>query len=102
MSYNGWKNYQTWLVVTWGYDEIEDFEYRRIMEDDTITERVRVNRLADALAENFNSSKDDFLVSCQRNFSGVFVDLVTYVTDDIDWHGIAQSLCEDYVDVIAE
>lgn len=84
MSYNGWKNYETWNVKLWLDNEQGSSEEARDM-----ARRARsVNDLAEQLKDWVNEMAPDLGASC-------FADLLNAALGEVDWYEMAESYYEE-------
>lgn len=97
-TYNGWKNYPTWVVNLWLsndeglYNEALDLT-RETLESDhptspywTVEESHRFN-----VADKFKEWVADLADLDEASFR---VDLLGYALDQVDWHEIADAWIE--------
>lgn len=112
MAYNGWKNYNTWLMYTLLTDSDVDNEFsnsvREVYEEEyhnreqevadnegTLSEPkyIRVHAL-DKTADYISERLDDILYSegYRNDEQGFLTALVESALDDIDFYEIAESL----------
>lgn len=95
-GYNGWSNYETWLVKLWMDNDAGSYHYwqERTQEiadasdDDDSTAR----EIADSLKEEHEQQAEELGIPT----SGVFSDLMTAALGEVDWREIAESLISDY------
>lgn len=103
-KYQGWTNYETWVVKLWIDQEEGDNRYWReaaqeIWEgaraDKTFSKKERaVADLSDRLKGQYEEAKDDMLEQTRRSAS-VWADLLGGALQEVDWREIAESLLED-------
>jgi hypothetical protein len=83
-NYNGWSNYETWLVKLWmDNDEISYHCYLQMAR-----ESINVYELSKELEQNFD---DCFPLEK----SSVYTDLLNSALKEVDWYEIAESLMEE-------
>ena len=92
MSYNGWRNYETWLASLYldGLDW-QDFVETELLgeeEDEEITEVKKVEMLAEYL-ENFIEEEVDM-----AGLSGFLNDLLTNAISEIDFTELATAFLD--------
>lgn len=103
MSYNGWKNYETWNVSLWlDNDEGTYNEVREIMrevkashedDDDDIRTRGARGDLADRLKDYVNDLPE---VSSVTETASMASDLLSAALSEVDWYEMAEHyLTED-------
>jgi hypothetical protein len=102
MSYNGYKNYETWAICLWIDNEEDTYlswkdrakelllEARESLLDDAnndeiakASEDARI-RLADELKDHFEEVMPDLGAS-------VWADLLNAALSEVDWHEVASS-----------
>ena len=106
-TYNGWKNYETWVVKLWMDNEQATYDYWRqqtaflMSEQGLNAHRPRltgsftdreVSRFA--LAEQLKESHEDETPTV----TGVYADLLNAALSEVDWYEIAKSLIADHLD----
>lgn len=94
-TYNGWSNYETWVVNLW-IDNEESSQKRWVERaaelvqgaiDDEPAEDPKTIAL-DTLADELEAEHDD----ATPELSGVFSDLLTHALGRVDWREIAESM----------
>lgn len=88
MSYNGWKNYETWVVNLWLTDDGGHF-MSEIAEGVKDEEHPGL-RLADILKEQVEDGMPDI--------DGMYSDLLSAAIDAVDFDEIGETFMEDYLD----
>ena len=78
MSYNGWKNWETWNFYTW---LTNDEDYYSLLEDMT----------GEAAAEFLREELHDQAETLPQGF---LKDAATMSIDEVDWREIAEALDE--------
>lgn len=98
-EYNGWTNYETWLVKLWQDNDEGSQSYWR----DHAEERVKVDgrtdgitSLADIMKEEYENRASDMVGN-----AGVFADLITAALSEVDWFEIAQHWIEEAADALS-
>ncbi len=99
-DYNGWTNYETWVVNLWMQnDETSSAQYRQLAQEmyeqseaNSINTREVVARysLAEALKADFDENTPET--------EGVFADLLNSALSEINWYEIAGNLLEQVTD----
>lgn len=104
-TYNGWTNYETWLVKLWIDNEegssrywadraVEIYE-RFADEDDTFT---KAENAAFELQDELKDQHEEAAEQSGVPTSGFVADLFNAAMSEVNWHEIATSLIEDNVD----
>jgi hypothetical protein len=96
-EYNGWTNYETWLVNLWMDNEqgsqsywaetAQEF-YNEALSDRTFTrdERATID-LSDRLKDEFEEA--------QPEVTGLWADMINAAMSEVDWYEIAEHLISD-------
>lgn len=100
-NYNGWTNYETWLVKLWMDNEEGSCNYwieeaQRVFdaaeESDTFT---KAEQAALDLEDILKDQHEESLPEMQ----GFVADLVNAAMSEVNWHQIAVSLIEDNCEI---
>jgi hypothetical protein len=100
-SYNGFRNYETWLVSFWIDNDQSQQEYWQEQSQDAYSDaRAREHatrkedakyHLADALKGWHEEQAEEF-----NGIGGtVFLDLITSALSEVDWDQIAENMLEE-------
>jgi len=99
-EYNGWTNYETWLVNLWLNESGEDLtartaEYVQAAIDDGACDAQSVrDAAAEVLAQTLENDHDD--AADELNIpNGVFSDLLSAALREVDWRSIADHYVSD-------
>lgn len=95
MSYNGWKNYETWAVSMWVIDD----EYLDAMKADVLTDlegEVDRSLIVSAMANHLK----DFIeqlpeVETVTEQATLAADLLGAALSEVDWYEIAESYMQE-------
>jgi hypothetical protein len=89
-GYNGWVNYETWLVALWLDNDCGSSDYWREVaeelwdeEDPGRSQRLLADRLKDEVMEG------------QPELTGMYADMLNAAFSEVDWDEIASHYCED-------
>ncbi len=103
-TYNGWTNYETWVVALWmGNEEgscragqyMAEEAYDNAEADNSFTREERAALdLADAMKAEYEEAKDCLLARSEASAS-VWDDLIGAALSEVNWYEIAQHLLED-------
>ena len=104
-SYNGWTNYETWVVNMWMDNEQGSHDYwvsvaRRIYEHDAKEQKHfskmedAVGILADKLKNDHEEAKDEIFERLEMNCS-LWADLLGAALAETNWHEIAEHLLQN-------
>lgn len=88
-TYNGWKNYQTWVTALWIDNDYGSYQYRC-----ELVEQVREEHEEEEDRENCLASSLKDWIEAQNPIGGdanVFVDLLNSALSEVDWHEIAEN-----------
>jgi hypothetical protein len=95
-GYNGWKNYETWVMALWIDNDQGSYTYARELRDeahDTGGLRPK-SELASMLQNWMEEELDDW----SPDSASVFTDLLHAAFGEVDWYEIA----ENYLSELAE
>lgn len=102
-KYNGWSNYETWLVKLWIDNDEGSYNYwqeeaQRVYdaaeESDTFT---KAEQAALDLDDILKSYHEQIIEESGVPQSGFIADLMNAAMSEVDWHEIAEALIEDNV-----
>jgi hypothetical protein len=100
-GYNGWMNYETWLVKLWMDNDGGDCEYwRGVAREhlDAASESPLLTRMQAAaigLANELKEKADDEL----PDLDGLWKDLLLAALSEVNWDEIARSLIDEVPEV---
>jgi hypothetical protein len=93
--YNGWTNYETWLVNLHLTNEGEELvELSRNIDTSKHTKNDYVYKLARYYKEHYN----DLIHEIIEPMPYMIKDLTNASLQDVDWRSIAEHIAEDYYD----
>ena len=109
-SYNGWKNFETWVVNLWLTNEQHPYEYwmdraRQIYKHKAKTTQYfskkeeAVYMIAEDLKDGHEQARDDMMDNLNMTAS-LWTDLLTHSLCDVDWRAIAQHVLDDALDSV--
>lgn len=94
-KYNGWTNYETWLVNLWADNDQESYQFWREQsqaaydnaeKDDTFTREERAALdLADELKEWYTPPE----------VTGIWADMINAALSEVNWYEIAEHYIAD-------
>lgn len=88
-TYNGWKNYETWVTALWIDNDYGSYQYRcelvEQVKEECEEQEERKNYLASVL-KNWIEEQNP-LADC----ANVFTDLLNSALSEIDWQEIAEN-----------
>ena len=80
MSYNGWKNYETWLVNLWLSNDRGTYEYMVEIAEEVKDEEYPGLRMADILKEDIEAG--------MPSLDGLYGDLLSSAIEAVDFDEI--------------
>ncbi len=88
--YNGWKNYETWVVKLWIDNEEGSYIYWRARAKELKAEGAEdvTSTLADELKERHEEAAEE----AKLEEVGVFTDLLYSALGKVNWYDIATSI----------
>lgn len=87
-KYNGWTNYETWVVNLWLSNDAG--AYRKIRE--LAQGNTKANKSFDTLVEKLRFFVENGMI---RDFNGLSGDLLISALGRVNWEEIAYSVLED-------
>ncbi len=108
-GYNGWTNYETWVVALWMDNDQGSHEYwREVVEEmrvevgeggwqDEITDSAGITddmHLKYELGNRIKDQHEEMADETGIQESGVFADLMNAALSEVNWHEIAGNLLE--------
>ncbi len=98
-EYNGWTNYETWLVKLWMDNYQGSHEYWREMAEETFKvdgQNAKLS-LADILKDQHEEHYLEVLRHAKQECSWMS-DMLGAAMSEVNWHEIAESLLNDHVE----
>jgi hypothetical protein len=87
-TYNGWTNYETWLVKLWIDNEYADYSYWRGEAEAEARGNNKTGHLADQLKDSFEEA--------QPQLTGMWLDMLNAAMSEVNWYEIAENLLEEF------
>jgi hypothetical protein len=107
-TYNGWTNYETWVVKLWMDNEEGTYNFwveqtRNVYESalpkyGLSQKEIAKSELADCLKEQHEEMREEW----KENSATVFDDLMNAAMSEINWYEIAEALIEDNIEETVE
>lgn len=97
MSYNGWSNYETWVVKLWMDNEEKTYRFwqntiKSLAPDASVIVESREDRLT-VLADMIQGYHEAAMPTWR--IPDVYSDLLEHAFAQVDWMEIAKSMLED-------
>lgn len=101
MSYNGWTNYETWLVNLHISNEQGEQDYWNERASFAMTHSDPSNDYLDARCELADTLRDAFLEKYdeQKPDNTILADLLRAALSEVNWHELAQHYVDDAKEV---
>jgi hypothetical protein len=100
-TYNGWRNYETWLTNLWLTNDQGTYEYWRDMARAAWRDAEATNILTRqevARKDLANQLKDETEEYSPCPEAGLYSDLLNSALSEIDWYEVAEAFLEDISD----
>jgi hypothetical protein len=100
-TYNGWRNYETWVTNLWLTNDEGTYEYWRDSAREAWRHAEATNlftREEVARHDLARRLKDEIEESHPCPEAGLFSDLLNAALSEIDWHEVADAFLEDIPD----
>lgn len=94
MSYNGWSNYETWITVSWLFNNESAYRIMRAIAEISCWHddyEDNVTELAYAIYDYVM-----YLVNSDNSITDLFVDLIVASLYQVNWLEIAECVLEYY------
>jgi hypothetical protein len=89
-TYNGWSNYETWVVDLWLTNERGSYEYWRDYVESALRQyNGDIEKTVRDVAEHLECEFSDSIPEVY----GMWVDLINGALSRVDWHELAASWC---------
>jgi hypothetical protein len=100
-TYNGWRNYETWLTNLWLTNDEGTYEYWR----EQAREAWRHAEATDILTRE-QAARGDLAARLKDEIeeytpcpeAGLYSDLLNAALSEVDWHEVADAFLEDIAD----
>lgn len=100
-TYNGWRNYETWLTNLWLSNDQGTYEYWRDkardawQEAETTGTGSRAEEARCILAQWLKDETDDHNPCSQAS---LYTDLLNAALSEVNWYEVAEAFLEDIAD----
>jgi hypothetical protein len=97
-EYNGWTNYETWLVKLWQDNSEGDQEFWRDQAEECVKtdgKEASVMSLADIMKEHYEAGASELATDC-----GFWCDLIRAALSEVNWREISQHWIDEAVDAL--
>jgi hypothetical protein len=97
-TYNGWSNYETWVVKLWmDNDEISYNFWRERVQDHIATYTDREDGWKDEAVNCLADEIKDTHEADLPHVEGFAADLLNAAMGEVDWREMAESMIDDYI-----
>ena len=98
-GYNGWKNYETWVVNLWMDNDEASYSYwndaakeaKKVYEKEEDAEYA----LAKRLKHEYENAAEEASEDNKGAYKGVFGDLLNAALSEVDWDEIAKAKLDE-------
>lgn len=97
-EYNGWTNYETWLVKLWQDNDQGEQSYWQDLAEEIANEYEpdeRVRRMADAMKDQYEERAGEL-----ANVQDFWADLLGGALSEVNWFEIAEHWIDDAVEAL--
>lgn len=101
-EYNGWSNYETWLVNLWIDNEqglqsywIEQAEEHYKQAKGDASDDETAEDIANAASYLLGNLLRDYFEEAKPDVEGLWADLLGAAMSEVNWHEIAEHMVED-------
>ncbi len=92
-QYNGWTNYETWLLKLWQDNDQGDQSYWQEQTEECVKvdgKEDAVRSLSDIMKEQYSEQSNDL-----AGVTGFWADLMGAALSEVNWYEIAQSYVDE-------
>lgn len=89
-DYNGWSNYETWLLKLWIDNEFADYTYWRGETEAIARGKGTARELADMLKDSFEEA--------QPKLEGFWLDMLNAAMSEVNWQEIAENMLNEFIE----
>lgn len=97
-TYNGWTNYETWLVKLWQDNDQGEQEFWREQAEECIKtdgKESAVRSLSDIMREHYQDAQAEL-----SGVTGFWADLIGAALGSVNWREISQAWVDEVVDAL--
>ena len=91
-TYNGWKNYTTWVTALWIDNDYESYQHRCELAEQVKANHEDLDERIYCLAANI---KDWIEELNPYQEADLFADLLNSALSEVDWHEIAENVLSE-------
>lgn len=87
-GYNGWANYETWLISLWMDNDEKSYNYFRNIEEQDINKLAQIIEAEHTSYIRYNIPENGFIM-----------DLLNAAMSKVNWEEIAENIIEETVNI---
>jgi hypothetical protein len=95
-GYNGWKNYETWVMALWIDNDEWSYNYSRELVVGQVNEALEnedehPETVRSAVATELQTWMEELMYGWEPESASVFTDLLHAAFSEVDWYEIAEN-----------
>jgi len=94
-TYNGWANFETWIVRLWMSNDRDAYVHWRSRTEEVLRESKTKEPVGGALGQLADQVRDAIEGQCTIPKANLAADLMNAALSRVDWHEVAEALIDD-------